>query len=53
MCQLAFAVVAAPVQPQPQQSQEDASDRCCYKFIIAVVVISILSLMGYFSAVLT
>jgi hypothetical protein len=52
MCQVAFAAVVAQLQQQPQQ-QEDASDRCYYKFIITLIVVCILSVLGYFSAVLT
>jgi hypothetical protein len=51
MCQVAFVVI--PVQPQQPQQQEDASDRCYYKFIITLIVVCILSVMGYFSAVLS
>jgi hypothetical protein len=54
-CKIPFITITVPVEPiqQVQQNNIDTTDSFCFKAIFTIIVIAILSVAGYFSAILS
>jgi hypothetical protein len=54
-CKIPFSTISLPTGQIQQVYQPDAnnSDSFCFKFIFVIIVVAILSVIGYFSAVLS